>query len=125
MTIHYLDFTVVNGTVGFSSDGLAITRPERVKSTERVKVDVTLVSVVVGEGTGISLVLQDSFDGTTWNTASQAKAVTADGTYTIVLNPETANDLVYMPLRPLVRVAITTDEDASAVVSKAFMVQYG
>lgn len=73
-------------------------------TTMRVDIDVSGVTQI-----GIiTISLQDSSDGSTWETKKASAAITADGQATISLLPQLAGDQTYLPLRQHARLVLTT-----------------
>lgn len=60
--------------------------------------------------TGITAKVQDSVDNSTWNTKGSEGnvSITGDGTFTIRLLAENSSDQAELPLRPFVRIVVTS-----------------
>ena len=118
---------VLNGTnqaVAASQTDQVVSEVFRVGDPRYIVVDVTAASVTVTNA--ITVKLQDSDGSDVWHVkGTQGSAsITGNGTVTIKLMIENADDQAQLPLRPLIRVGVTTGVDDAATITKVRVSYY-
>jgi len=107
--------------IGASQTDLVISEVLKIDVGTRIRVDIAASSVT--SAVGLTVKLQDSMDKLTWSTLSSAGqvAVTVDATVTINLLDTVSGDQVDLPLRPFIRVIITTGAGDAATIDAIFV----
>lgn len=82
------------------------------------RVDVAISAIVVA--TGISLILQHSYNGSDWDNAKTV-ALTTTGRKALTMLVEVAADQAILPLRPLCRLVVTTGAGDSVTISGVYI----
>lgn len=88
-------------------------------------VDVTCASVTAA--TGITVKLQDSVDGSVWNSKSSESqvSITGNGVFSFNLKIENSSDQADMPLRPLLRVVASTGAGDAVTITHVRISHWG
>jgi len=96
-------------SVAASQTNSVVSESFRINDPKTLAVDF-YVSAVTDGGSDSSVIVkvQSSSGGDNWVDSKAAAAVTSTGWKSITLMAETAGDQSYLPLRPLVRVVVTT-----------------
>jgi hypothetical protein len=105
--------------VGASETNTPVSDVLWVQDSLHIRVDITASSVTdASADSSIVAKIQDSVDKSTWNTKGSegTVAITGNGTFSIVLLAENADDQAELPLRPFVRVVVTTAAGDTATI---------
>jgi hypothetical protein len=108
----------VNQVIGASETNTVVSEKIRIHNPGRIVMDITAASGTYSAG--ITAKIQDSYDGLTWFTKGSAGnvALTSDTTFQINLLEQVAGDQAELPLKPHVRVVVTSGAgDAVTITS--------
>lgn len=103
--------------IGASETNTVVSENVMIRDGKHLLVEVTAASGTYV--TGITLKVQDSVDGTNWNDSKTA-AISADGQVAIKIAP-TTDDAAHLPIRPLVRVVVSSGVGDAVTISKVFI----
>lgn len=104
-------------TIGASETNTVVSDVIRIQDPLHIRIDVKCSGVTAA--TGVTAKIQDSVDKTVWNTKGSEGnvAITANGTFSIALLAENSSDQAELPLRPFVRVVVTSGAGDAATVT--------
>lgn len=116
-----LDLTSV--VLGASETNTVVSEVVRISDEDSrcINIDITAASTTVA--TGITAKLQDSAQGgalASWNDNGTV-SITGDGVFTIDLLAEASGDQANLPLRPYIRVVVSTGVGDAATISKVLV----
>lgn len=109
--------------IGASETNTVVSEVLSIHNPSRILVDITASSTTIA--TGVTAKIQDSSDKSTWFTKGSAGnvAIAGDSTYSINLLDTVTGDQAELPLRPFVRVVITSGAGDEATIDSV-MVAY-